>query len=363
MKIALLLSGGVDSSVSLRLLQEQGHDVTAFYVKIWLEDELKYLGDCPWEEDLKYARAVCDQAGVRLQIMSLQKEYRKEVVAYTLRELKAGRTPNPDVLCNQRIKFGQFHKKIDKSFEKVATGHYAQVVARNSKLVTCNLLKRSPDPVKDQTYFLCHLSQKQVSRALFPIGHLTKSEVRKLAQKFDLPNKNRKDSQGICFLGQVRFSEFVQHHLGEKKGDLIEIETGKKVGEHNGYWYFTIGQRQGIGLSGGPWYVVKKNVRKNVVYVTRGRSSDERRVTSNEMQVTSDEFKIHSINWIARRLPKKREVTVRIRHGGELLPGRLTLHRDGSGTVRLKKAATGVAPGQFAALYDGKYCLGGGVIA
>ena len=156
MKVAVLLSGGVDSSVALHLLKNEGHKVTAFYVKIWLEDELKYLGDCPWEEDLKFARAVCEKIGVPLEVISLQKEYWDSVVAYTIRELRAGRTPNPDMLCNQRIKFGAFFKKISRKFEKVASGHYAQIVEKKGKF----LLMRAPDPVKDQTYFLAYLKQK-----------------------------------------------------------------------------------------------------------------------------------------------------------------------------------------------------------
>ena len=244
MKIAVLISGGVDSSVALRLLKEQGHELTAFYLKIWLEDELSYLGDCPWEEDLSYVRAVCEQAGVPLQVVSLQKEYWDHVVSYTMQEIKAGRTPNPDILCNQRIKFGMFFNHIDASFDKVATGHYAQVKEQNGIFS----LHRAPDPIKDQTYFLSYLSQAQLARALFPIGHLQKEQVRQLAQQFDLPNKERKDSQGICFLGKLKFNDFIKFHVGEKPGDMIEYETGKKLGTHKGFWFHTIGQRQGSGL-------------------------------------------------------------------------------------------------------------------
>ncbi len=206
MKIAVLLSGGVDSSVALRLVKQAGHrDIAAFYLKIWLEDELAYLGNCPWEEDLKYTRAVCEQAGVPLNVVSLQTEYQERVVSAAVEELRAGRTPSPDIWCNQRIKFGLFCEKIDPGFDKIVSGHYAQVEERG----VLRLLKRSPDPVKDQTYFLCALNQKQLGRLWFPIGHLRKDGVRRLAREYDLPNRDRKDSQGICFLGKIFL---VLHH-------------------------------------------------------------------------------------------------------------------------------------------------------
>ncbi|MEL6822267.1 MAG: tRNA 2-thiouridine(34) synthase MnmA, partial [Calditrichota bacterium] len=252
----MLLSGGVDSSVALRLLKDQGHDVTAFYLKIWLQEEFSFLGECPWEEDLKYARGVCEQADVPLEIVSMQDEYWNSVISYTIDEIKAGRTPNPDMFCNNMVKFGQFIDKIDPSYEKVASGHYARVVEVNGRAE----LRMTPDPIKDQTYFLAYLSQQQLSRALFPIGEYTKAQVRDLAAKYDLPTQDRRDSQGLCFLGQIRFSDFIKEHLGVMKGDLIEIDTGEKMGEHNGYYYYTIGQRQGLGLSDGPWYVVQKDL-------------------------------------------------------------------------------------------------------
>ena len=177
MKIAVLLSGGVDSSVALRLLKNENHDITAFYLKIWLQDEFSFLGDCPWEEDLKFAREVCSQVNVPLEVLPLQNEYWDTVVKYTIDEVKDGRTPNPDIYCNSLIKFGQFYDKIDGSFDKVASGHYANLIENNGKFS----LLRSPDPVKDQTYFLANLTQEQLSRALFPIGKFNKSEIRKLA--------------------------------------------------------------------------------------------------------------------------------------------------------------------------------------
>jgi len=349
MKIAVLLSGGVDSSVALRLLQEQGHTLTAFYLKIWLEDELSSLGECPWEEDLQYARGVCEQAGIPLEILSMQREYWDTIVSYSLQELQAGRTPNSDIFCNRLIKFGKFIDKIDPGFKKVASGHYAKIDFSESKYI----LKKSPDAVKDQTYFLAYLTQEQLSRACFPIGDYDKKTVRKLAQKFELPNKNRKDSQGICFLGQIRYSDFVKHHLGEKTGDFIDKETGKKIGEHKGYWFYTIGQRQGLGLSGGPWYVVRKDIDHNIIYLSRNMQIRDR---------LNQTFRVDDFNWIAGEPPRKTQLQVKVRHGEKLYDCQIDLPPAGPAQVTLERPDQGLAAGQFAVFYDGNICLGGGVI-
>lgn len=350
MKIALLISGGVDSSVALRLLKEQGHELTAFYLKIWLEDELKYLGDCPWEEDLKFARKVCKEAEVPLKIIPMQKEYWREIIACTIQEVKEGRTPNPDMLCNCRIKFGLFLDKIDKSFDKIASGHYAQVIEKNGKF----LLKKSPDPVKDQTYFLSYLSQEQLKRVIFPVGHLTKSEVRKLACKYNLPNKDRHDSQGICFLGKFKYSEFLKHHLGVQKGDIVEFESGKKVGEHDGFWYYTIGQRKGIRLPGGPWYIVSKDPQKNIICVSKNYYEKDKK---------RDSFEVEKCNWFLNEKPKKHKLKAKIRHGENTYKCELKWLTKNRVHVRLDRPDQGIAPGQFAAFYDGDLCLGSGIIS
>lgn len=349
MKIAVLISGGVDSSVALRLLKEQGHDITAFYLKIWLEDELSFLGTCPWEEDLAYVRAVCEQIQVPLEVISLQQEYWDEVVQYTIAEVKAGRTPNPDMLCNQRIKFGAFLKKIDDSFDKVATGHYAQVMIQDGLAQ----LHTSPDLIKDQTYFLAHLNQQQVARSLFPIGHLDKKQVRALAHEFNLPTKERKDSQGICFLGKLKFSEFLKFHLGERTGNLIEYETGTIVGQHPGFWYYTHGQRQGLGLAGGPWYVVSKNPDANIVYISRQYYTPEK---------SRDSFEVGSLHWISGTKPNVSHLSVKIRHGQQLYPCTIDFDENNHAVVRLNDHDQGIAPGQFAVFYEGDHCLGTGVI-
>lgn len=347
MNIAVLVSGGVDSSVALALLKEQGHAVTAFYLKIWLEDELAFLGDCPWEQDLAYVRAVCKKLDVPLEIISLQKEYHEQVVAYTISEIKAGRTPNPDILCNQRIKFGVFFDHLQQSFDYVATGHYAQVQhhPEGSKLI------RSPDPIKDQTYFLAYLSQAQLRKALFPIGHMQKEKVRALAHEFDLPTKDRKDSQGICFLGKLKFNDFIAYHLGQKEGAIIEYETGKKLGTHKGFWFHTIGQRQGSGLAGGPWYVVAKDPVLNIVHMSKNYySADKNR----------NEFNVDKLHWLSGAAPNKNNLHVKIRHGKQLYD---CIFDHTTGRVQLAQQDQGIAPGQFAVFYEDQVCLGAGIIA
>lgn len=350
MKIAVLLSGGVDSSVALKLLKDQGHDLTAFYLKIWLQDEFSFLGECPWEEDLEFARAVCTQNHIPLEIINLQSEYWDSVVSYTISEIKEGRTPNPDIFCNSLIKFGQFYEKINSNFEKVASGHYASVVYDST---TNNyLLKQSPDPVKDQTYFLAYLKQQQLKRALFPIGKYDKKQIRKMAEEFNLPNKNRKDSQGICFLGKVRFNEFIKHHLGENPGDIIDFETRKILGKHNGYYYYTIGQRSGLKLSGGPWFVVKKDIQKNIIYVSG----------NNQSLREKSEFEVGKLNWISGAKPEKKKLEVKIRHGAKKYQCSLKFKDDYTVIVKMDETDSGIAPGQFAVFYQNELCLGGGVI-
>ncbi|MEN9362060.1 MAG: tRNA 2-thiouridine(34) synthase MnmA [Verrucomicrobiota bacterium] len=350
MNTAVLLSGGVDSSVALAMLNRQGgHRLTAFYLKIWLEDELAFLGECPWEEDLKNARAVCAAQGVPLEVISMQREYHSRVVSYVIDELKQGRTPSPDILCNERVKFGAFFDAIDASWEKVATGHYAQV-SEDGGLFR---LRRAPDPVKDQTYFLSALSQKQLSRILFPIGHLQKSEVRSEAAALDLFNKDRKDSQGICFLGKIKYNDFVRFHLGEKEGWIVELETGKRLGRHKGVWFHTIGQRTGLGLSGGPWFVVRKELDDNTVFVSH---------KDHAAEIACREIALAELHWCEGSPPPGGRIGVKLRHGPRVLGATLHLGEGASGRLSLDEADPGVAPGQSAVIYDGDYCLGRGVI-
>lgn len=350
MKIAVLLSGGVDSSVALNILKNEGHDLQAFYLKIWLEDEMSYLGSCPWEEDLEYARAVCDQLDIPLSVISFQKEYYEKVVGYTIEAVRNGLTPNPDVLCNSQIKFGAFLDKYGDDFNLVATGHYA-FVDRNeeSDLVK---LKRAPDPIKDQTYFLAMTTQRQLQKAVFPIGHLQKKEVRELAEKWNLPTAKRKDSQGICFLGKISFRDFLLHHLGENKGDIVEKESGEVLGEHEGAYLYTIGQRKGMDLSGGPWYVCDKDINKNVVYVSHGFGGDDQR---------RNEFEVSNLNWISGE-PEKKNLMVKLRHGEKFYDCEIEFVKNDLVKVKLGEKDQGITPGQFAVFYDVEYCLGSGVI-
>lgn len=349
MKVAVLVSGGVDSSVSLRLLQDQGHDVTAFYLKIWLEDELHHLGDCPWEEDLAYVRAVCEQAKVPLEVVSLQHEYHEAVVTHAVKEVQAGRTPNPDILCNTRIKFGLFVDRIGINYDAIATGHYAQVHEHNGVYS----LAQAPDPVKDQSYFLSHLTQKQLSRTLFPIGHLIKAEVRTLAQTYNLPNKERKDSQGICFLGKLKFKDFIAHYCGRRTGKLIELETGALLGNHDGFWFYTIGQRQGIGLGGGPWYVAEKNTQENIVYLSKNYYDPDK---------CRNSFFIEQCHWITEQ-PANAHISVKMRHGAHKYSAIITLLDNNRAFIVLDDQDQGIAPGQYAVVYVGTTCLGGGIIS
>lgn len=353
MKIAVLISGGVDSSVALRLLQDAGHQLHAFYLKIWLEEELSFLGECPWEDDLAYVRAVCEQAKVPLTVVPFQKEYWERVVSYTVNEVRAGRTPNPDMLCNAQIKFGAFYDFLEqcypKQFDKVATGHYAWTEERAGETI----LLMSPDQVKDQTYFLSQLSQAQLQRALFPIGRLEKSAVRTLAERYQLPNATRKDSQGICFLGKIPFDQFLEYHLGKRPGKLIDAETGAVLGEHDGFWYFTIGQRRGIKLPGGPWYVVQKNTETNEVLITQ---------SARQARDARNMFVVRDPNWMSGAKPTNTKLGVKIRHGAKIYPATVTFLDDESLQVVLQEKDPGVAEGQFAVFYESDRCLGGGVI-
>ncbi|MXX41086.1 MAG: tRNA 2-thiouridine(34) synthase MnmA [Gemmatimonadetes bacterium] len=350
MNVAVLLSGGVDSSLALALLQrEKRLALKAYYLKIWLEDELFSLGDCPWETDLTYARATCEQLGVPLEVVPLQSEYRDHIVECALAELRLGRTPSPDIWCNQRVKFGAFYQRVADECEQIASGHYARV----EETAGGYQLRRAADPVKDQTYFLSNLSQAQLARLCLPIGHLPKHQVRALAAEFDLPTKDRPDSQGMCFLGKINYRDFVRFHLGELRGDIVEQASGQKKGEHPGYWFYTIGQRHGLQLGGGPWYVTDKDVANNIVYIAHG---------SAPTRAGRRELIAEHIHWIAGA-PEHDALHVKLRHGPALVPCQVQMLAPDRAHVALSTPDPGIAPGQHAVFYDGEICLGGGVIA
>jgi tRNA-specific 2-thiouridylase len=350
MKVAVLISGGVDSSVVLSLLCELGYDVEAFYLKIWLEDELSYLTSCPWEEDLGYIQKVCDKWNVPLHVVPMQETYWQKVVAYTIAQVRAGFTPSPDILCNEFVKFGAFYEIIGDRFDRIATGHYAQREERDGvAYLTC-----AQDAVKDQTYFLSRLSQAQLKRAMFPIGHLLKSQVRQEAVRFNLPNQARKDSQGICFLGKFKFSDFIKHHVGTQTGDFVEIETGLTLGQHEGFWFYTIGQRKGIGLSGGPWFVAAKDPAQNIVYISRNYYDESKR---------RDRFVAQDCRWISGQVAPS-TCRVKVRHGELFYEARVLFQDDActQAQVILPQSDQGIAPGQFAVFYQDNYCLGAGIM-
>ncbi len=356
MKIAVLISGGVDSAVVVDRLYKEGHDLHLFYIRIGMDND---EGDCSAEEDIEMCTLIARKYNLPLKIVSLHQEYWDYVMAYTLETVKKGLTPHPDIMCNKIIKFGFFEERWGKEFDKTATGHYASIKEKDGKYY----LATAKDPVKDQTDFLAQISYDQLSHILFPLGSLSKAEVREIAKEVELPNANRKDSQGICFLGKINYADFIARHLGEKEGPLIDIATGKKIGTHKGYWFYTIGQRKGLGMSGGPWFVVKKNIKDNVVYVSNGydtRFQYGRVIPLEEPNwITSDPFE----GTDATASPQEIDIAFKTRHSPEFLPGRLTKSND-SLIIHSDVDVQGIAPGQFAIIYtpDQQLCLGSAMI-
>jgi len=347
-RIAVLLSGGVDSSVVVHELAAKGLHPDCFYIKIGPEEEEEW--DCSSEEDLEMATAVARKYGCRLEVIDCHKEYWGQVTRYTMEKVRAGLTPNPDVMCNRLIKFGAFDEKAGHDYDLIATGHYAQTEYIDGK----KWLTTSPDPVKDQTDFLAQIYDWQLRKALFPIGHYMKDEVRAIAEREHLVNARRKDSQGICFLGKIKYNDYIKRYLGENPGDVLEWGTDKKIGSHRGLWFHTIGQRHGLGFGGGPWNVVKKDVAHNVLYVAKGYEP--------RSAWTSD-FKFHDLHLLTPcELPEA--VTFKIRHTPEFHKARLEPSADGTFTVHADEEIQGVAPGQFCVIYDDKHhrCFGSGEI-
>ncbi|MDR2057857.1 MAG: tRNA 2-thiouridine(34) synthase MnmA [Dysgonamonadaceae bacterium] len=353
MNIAALVSGGVDSSVMIYQLKEAGYTPSIFYIRIGMEDKSGYI-DCPSEEDIEITSYIAKKYGCPMHVVSLHEEYWENVVSYTIDAVKRGLTPNPDMMCNKLIKFGTFEQKWGYEFDKIATGHYANTTEINGKIY----LSTAADKVKDQTYFLGQVDYLQISKLLFPIGHLQKKQVRIIAAGQGLPSAMRKDSQGICFLGKINFNDFIRSHLGERPGKIVELETGKILGKHKGYWFHTIGQRKGLYLSGGPWFVIKKDIKRNIIYVSNGYDPETQYGKTVNLQgfnfITEDPY---------GSFPGEKKIAFKIRHTPEFTFGKIKRIGD-IYRIESDDKIQGIAPGQFGVVYDRdcKLCLGSGMI-
>lgn len=355
-RVVVGMSGGVDSSVTALLLKQQGYDVIGIFMKNW--DDTDEFGHCTAEEDSEDVRRVCDQIGIPYYTVNFERQYYDKVFTYFLDEYKRGRTPNPDVMCNREIKFGDFLKKaLELDADYLATGHYARV--ERSADGTTKLL-RGVDQGKDQTYFLSALNQEQLGKAMFPIGHLPKPEVRRIAEEAGLHTAKKKDSTGVCFIGERNFKEFLSGYLPARPGDMVDIRTGEKKGRHDGLMYYTLGQRQGLGIggsgtgSGEPWFVADKDLKNNVLYVVQGESHPS---------LYSESLIASGLNWI---LPmdtsKPVTCTAKFRYRQPDQGVTVTMREDGTALVAFDKPQKAVTPGQAVVFYDGEVCLGGGTI-
>lgn len=352
-KVVVGMSGGVDSSVAAILLKEAGYEVIGLFMRNWDSSiNNDYLGNpnldnniCPQEEDYNDALNVCEKLGIPLHRVDFVKEYWDYVFTYFLDELKKGRTPNPDIMCNKYIKFDLFIKEAKKlGADYIATGHYARL--KDGKLL------RAVDSNKDQTYFLSQLTKEQLENVLFPVGEMTKDKVREIASKYDLVTAKKKDSTGICFIGERNFKKFLENYLPNQKGDVIDIDTNRKVGEHIGLMYYTIGQRKGLNIGGNSdkMFVVGKNLEKNILYVSFGEDND---------YLLSDSCIVENVNFISDLRPttctckfryRQADINVNIEH---LKSGELLVKYDN---------VKAVTPGQACVFYLGEECLGGGII-
>lgn len=352
MRVVIGMSGGVDSSVAAYLLKQQGYDCVGIFMKNWEEDDKD--GQCSAEQDYDDVRAVCDKIGIPYYSVNFAKEYWDRVFSLFLKEYSAGRTPNPDILCNKEIKFDAFLKfALSVNAECIATGHYARREVRDG----LSVLLRAKDENKDQTYFLHALNQKQLEPVLFPIGDMQKPDLREIAQKAGLPTWKKKDSTGICFIGERRFREFLSTFLPAKKGDILTL-SGKKVGTHDGAMYYTLGQRHGLGIggsnsgSGEAWFVVDKDIKNNIIYAEQG----EHPWLYSKASVASQ------LTFIAGEPPKKSfDCTAKFRYRQPDQDVHVEID-NGKMYITHKTPQRAVTPGQSAVLYMGNVCLGGGVV-
>ncbi len=350
-KVYVGLSGGVDSSVTAALLKEQGYLVTGVYMKNWSQDLPGF--ECPWKQDYTDAKRVAVQLGIPFKMYDFETEYRQRVVDYMIDGYKAGRTPNPDIMCNQEIKFKLFlETALEDGADFVATGHYAKVQD--------GMLLKAKDDNKDQTYFLYRVNEDALKKTLFPLGDFTKPEVRDLAKKFGLATATKKESMGICFVGKVGIKEFLLHELGSQAPGEIIDQNGQILGSHDGAIFYTIGQRHGLGVGAGlPYYVIGKSMDKNQVYVT---------TDLNDSNLWSKQLNLTDVHWINSEPVDGYKVQVRTRHRAPLVPGTLQVApADATGSastlqVALESEIRALTPGQSAAIYDGDQVLGGGII-
>lgn len=349
-RVVVGMSGGVDSSVAAYLLKQQGYDVIGIFMKNW--DDTDEFGVCTATEDYEDVIAVCNQIGIPYYAVNFEKQYWDKVFTYFLEEYKAGRTPNPDVMCNKEIKFKAFlEHAMNLGADYLATGHYARVEERDGEVK----MLRGVDENKDQTYFLNQLTQAQLSKVMFPIGHLPKPEVRKIAEEAGLATAKKKDSTGICFIGERNFKEFLSQYLPAQPGNM-ETFDGEVKGQHDGLMYYTLGQRHGLGIGGDgePWFVLGKDLERNVLYVGQGFHHDKlysEALTAVKMSFTSDQ-----------PMPQTFNCTAKFRYRQTDSPVEVEMQADGSALVKFSEPQRAITPGQALVLYDGDVCLGGGTI-
>ncbi len=353
-RVVLGMSGGVDSSVAALLLKESGYEVIGLFMQNWHEED--EFGECLAAADFVDVRRVCDQIGIPAYSVNFEKEYRDKVFSEFIREIELGRTPNPDVLCNREIKFGDFRKKaLEFGADYIATGHYAQVEKRDG----CFKLLRAVDQAKDQTYFLNQLNQEQLSTTLFPIGHLVKETVRELAEKAGLATSKKRDSTGICFIGERNFNQFISNFISAAPGEIRSLDNDLVIGEHDGLIYYTLGQRRGIGIggqgTGEPWFVAKKDLTNNILYVVQG---------DDHPALYSEGLSAIDLNWIAGCPPATEfdcTAKFRYRQPDQAVSVKI-LSEDNRCEVIFVEKQRAITPGQAVVFYQDEICLGGGVI-